>query len=161
MSLGNVKKMQVQGAVELERVLKQLPKVIGQKVIIGSNRKGANVLKKELIVTAPIGPDTVKLSKKKNKNYGKLKDSIRVSVTRTGQNSINMSVHIGDAYWGMFYEFGTSRQPARPWFRKAYESKAQIIIMTITVDLKNRIEKAAEKLAGPYVKSGLRRRSRK
>jgi HK97 gp10 family phage protein/SPP1 family predicted phage head-tail adaptor len=149
------------GAEELSDVLKSLPKFIGDKIYISAQRKGANVLKNELTQTAPVGLDETPKNRGKGRDYGKLRDNIKVSLRKSDGKVWALSVHIGKAYWGMFYEFGTSRQPARPWFRKAFETKAEAIILTITVDMKNKVEKAASDLSKPYLSKTYRRLARR
>ena len=48
-------------------------------------------------------------------------------------------------------EYGSSKQPAEPWLRPAFNSKAQEAISTIESDLKKRIEKIVAKLAAQNV----------
>jgi HK97 gp10 family phage protein len=47
---------------------------------------------------------------------------------------------------GQRLEYGTSKQPAEPWLRPAFESKKQEAIDVTVTDLKDRIDKVANKL---------------
>lgn len=42
-------------------------------------------------------------------------------------------------------EYGSSKQQSRPWIRPAFHSKAETAIQTISSDLKQRVDKAAQK----------------
>lgn len=46
----------------------------------------------------------------------------------------------GDAYYWYFFEFGTSKMPARPFLRPAFESKKEKALEVIAESLKKQIE---------------------
>lgn len=50
-----------------------------------------------------------------------------------------------DTAW--FLEYGTSKQPARPWLRPAFNARAQQAIMTVQTDLVRQIDRVVKKLA--------------
>jgi len=142
------------GAVELTRVLKKLPKEIGEKAMISALRSGAGVIKKEAKATAPRGPE--KQGRKKH-----LADSITVRKTSRRGEVPQVSVTVGKAYWGMFQEFGTRYMAANPWLRPAFDAAKEHAVVKIGKQLGKATVRAAVKLAGPYAKSGLKSRRRR
>lgn len=57
-------------------------------------------------------------------------------------------VTVGKAFYGMFAEFGTRHQPARPWLRQAFDATAPPALQAIAKNLAGGIERAANKLRG-------------
>lgn len=154
------------GADELNKTLKQLPKELSQKVYMQSLRKGAVLMRDAAKERAPYGSDFEKRSYARKKkgvattHFVKLRDEIRITVTTKTDISFAVAVHVGAAYWGMFQEYGTSHQAARPWLRPAFDATAELSINTIGQALGAGVERAAERLAGPLAKSGLLKRRR-
>lgn len=146
--------VRIDGASELEALLKELPQRIAKNAVNHSLMAGAAVVVKELQATAPVGPDAGgKLRHGKGggaKNYGKLRDNIKRATLKAGTASMTVGVGIGKAFWGMFQEFGTSRMPAHPWFRRAWEASKRAALDAIGRDLGKSIEREALKLSGEY-----------
>jgi HK97 gp10 family phage protein len=154
----------IRGAKELDAVLKKLPPAIAKKVLPGAVMTGAQVVRRAAKARAPDSGAPAKLRKRKAtaKNYGKLKDNIIARRDRRDMSaSVTVRVGIGRAFWGIFSEFGTSKQSARPWFRPAWEESKRRALDAIGKSLGRRLEKAAVRLAGPFAKSGLARRRRR
>lgn len=160
------------GAKELEEALKQLPEEIAKKVAINAVTAGAKIVLEAARRNAPVGHEskgrvrmrTTKKGKVVISNYGKLKLNLRISRGNTSRgfnvapspHSITITVNTGHAFWGMFSEFGTSKERARPWFRPAFEESWQKALDVMGKTLGDGIERAAKKLAGPLRKSGLK-----
>lgn len=143
------------GASELEKVLKKLPKEVGEQVMISALRSGAGVIKKEAKATAPRGVG------KKGRYFRQLFESITVrKVSRRGETPM-VKVSVGDAFWGMFQEFGTRFHGAQPWLRPAFDATQGNALAKIGKQLGKAISKAAVKLAGSYATSGLKNKSRR
>lgn len=134
------------GARELDRVLKQLPKALRGQVLENAVRAGANVVRKEARARAPRGADA------SHPSLGRLADNLRVSKDKRGANSVDMLLHTGKAFWGMFLEFGTSKVPARPWFRPALDRMAGAALGKIGERVGKNVEKRAAELAGKFGK---------
>lgn len=147
------KTFRVNGAAELDRVLKLLPKQIGAKVLQGAVMAGAKPIQEEAQRLAP-------------RATGKLAANIirarprreRGRARRVGAVLIGPSTR---AFYGLFLEFGTSTIPAQPFLRPAFDAKAGEALARIGAELGKRIERAAVRLAGPLAKSGLVRRRRR
>jgi HK97 gp10 family phage protein len=141
----------ITGASELDRVLKQLPTQVAKKELTGAVMAGADIVRKNAQSRAPFrfepsGP----IQRSKGVTYpGELKRSIRRRVQKMGTASVTVAVGIGRAFWGMFREFGTRHEPARPWFRPAWDESKLAALNKIGLELGKRIEAAAARLAGP------------
>lgn len=160
--------VRLHGAREMEQVLKQLPEHISRQVVVGALRDAAQPILDEARRLAPVGQESkgrVRLRRtKKGKvtvsNYGKLKLNLKIITLPAAklEHSAGVAVSVGKAFWGMFVEFGTRHMGKKPFMRPAFEAKKMEALNILGKRLGERIEKAAEKLAGPYRKSGLRRR---
>ena len=163
--------IRIDGAKELEAVLKQLPDYIAKNVVRQALRKAAVPILEEARRTAPVGTEskgrtrlrTTKKGKVTVANYGKLRGELKIITVPDSktQASAAVAVTVGKAYWGVFQEFGTSRMPNprhKGWFRRAFDSKARAALDVLGKELGAGIEKAAVKLAGPLKRSGLRTR---
>lgn len=147
----------IDGAAELDKVLRQLPIQVAKKELTGAVNAGADIVKKNLQSRAPFRfnpPGPIKRAKGAT-NPGELRRSIRRRVQKNGEASVTVAVGIGRAFWGMFQEFGTRFMPARPWFRPAWDESKLAALNKIGIELGKRIEAAAKRLAGPLSKSGL------
>ena len=154
----------ISGASELNAVLRKLPKEIGQKVLLSSLRAGANVIKKEAIIRAPasgLGAEKRRKRSSSGEDYGTLKSNIKATVTAKSADSVTIKVHRGAAFWGQFLEFGTVNMPARPWLRPAFDATKGKAVDVIGKRLGKNVEKAAEKLAGSFATSGLKKKRRR
>lgn len=161
-------RISLKGASELNKTIKMLPGELQQKVYLQGLRKGGNIVRDEMKSRAPYGTDFQKRSYvKKNKSgmattrFVKLRDEIRVTVTLKTDISFAIAVHVGSAYWGMFSEFGTSHQAAKPWMRPAFDATSQTALDAIGEQLGKGIERTAARIAGSLDKSGLLRRGRR
>jgi len=155
------------GAKELDRVLQKLPREIADKVLAGALTRGAQPFVKAARAAAPVrqGGGVKKLSKRSSR--GRLPGWLRASIAarrdraETGASVVVKVGVLGRAFYGMFGEFGTSRQAARPWFRPAWDSTRGAVLTAIGRTLGRGIERAAVRLAGPFAKSGLARKRRR
>lgn len=76
---------------------------------------GAEIINKEIVNRAP-----EKIGKaKKHLKISKPKREKGIKVVKIGVNKSDNS----EAFYLKFYEYGTSKQPARPFMRPAYERK--------------------------------------
>lgn len=142
-------KTRIEGADELAKVLKLLPGKMGASVLASSLRTGAVLIKKEAAARAP-------------RDQGDLAKSIRVQKVK--QKGTEALFHVGpdrEHFYGIFSEFGTSKESARPWLRPAFDTKAAEALDKIGESLGKKVEAAAAKLAGKFRKSGLGARRRR
>lgn len=160
--------VRIHGADEMAKVLRELPEHIGRRVLVGALRKAAVPILDEARRLAPVGQESkgrVRLRKTKRgkitvANYGKLRlelGIVTIPASKT-EHTASVAVSVRKAFWGMFVEFGTRLMAARPFMRPAFEARKYEALDILGKELGAGIERAAKRLAGPYLKSGLRRR---
>ena len=113
-------KIELQNAKEFVNMLRELPDSIDRQVISQAVRSGARELAKGIAAKAPSGEGE---QSPKSREYGRLRDNIEhYLLRRRRKNTRAAIVSTGDAFWGFIYEFGSRRQPARPWWDSAVSS---------------------------------------
>lgn len=151
----------VQGLRELQDSLKKLPDNIARNVLRGAVGAGASVIRKEAQAKAPVytgevskghpPPGTLKraIVQKQIRELSSLfKQVFYVTVrrgkkyTKQGKGS-NLSQ---DAFYAAWVEWGTSKMPARPFMRPAFEAKKEAAVQAIKEYLTKRIPEEAAKL---------------
>ncbi|NFV79999.1 HK97-gp10 family putative phage morphogenesis protein [Magnetospirillum aberrantis] len=134
----------VVGLRDARAILKKLPQNVQRRVLNNATRAGATVMKGAVRRKAPIGVEPSDLSEK----YGPLKDNIRIVRLKRGvpKDQAEYRVDTGNAPQGFWAEFGTSRQPARPWFRPAADSAWSRAVARIKERLAAGVAREAEKL---------------
>lgn len=141
------KRSQVTGLKECNEVLKRLPERVQKRVLANAVRAGATVVNRAVKAAAPVGDEKSPASKQ----YGSIKQNIRVQrLRKVPKTAAGHRVWTKDAFWAMFYEFGTSRQPARPFFRPAWDASLSEAVARIRERLAAGVEREAKKLAGEY-----------
>lgn len=142
----------LEGAKELEAVIRRLPNKVRGRVLRSGAMAGAREVREAARQAAPVGETAT------------LRDSIAARTQKTGARN-GITIRVGPTragFYGLFQEFGTSWLPARPWFRPAWEASKGRALNRIGKMLGPAIERAAKRLAGPLARSGLvRRRSRR
>lgn len=143
--------IKVEGLAQLEKQLKELSGELANKALKKASMAGAEVFRKEASLRAPVGPDrTIKHGKKAGKLAKHLFESIFKKVFKEkksvfdGFTSGTVWVKIGwrkKAFWGMFNEFGTSKMPAHPFMRVAFDTKRAEVIAKFVSVLKDTIRK--------------------
>lgn len=79
--------------------------------------------------------------------YGQLHENIKVrEVAARKDHTIVMRVTTGNAFWGLFLEFGTVRMRARPWFRPVFDRMHNRLIDALAKSLGSEIEKAGKRI---------------
>lgn len=149
--------MQLQGFKELAAALREMPEKIAEKVLRSAVASGASEVKKEVVRRAPTLSGALKVNvffkrertetsqrqvyivgvKRGQAKYAKTKKNVRLG--RAGKTYNNDG---GTFYW-KFAEFGTSRQPAKPFVRPAFESQKNKAIERIRERLDAGIQKIA------------------
>jgi HK97 gp10 family phage protein len=143
-TVAKVDRVKVEGVSELKAAFEQLGVEVSTRIGVRANREAARLLQSELIQAAPYDPR----EKKRAKNYGHLRDNIRIRRQRArNQGHITMNVTTGNAFWGNFLEFGTVRMPAQPWFRPIVESLRELLLGKQIGGLRDGIEREAKKAA--------------
>lgn len=124
------------GFADLDRVLAEIadPKA-ATRLARTVGRRAMKQFASDLIAAAPAGTrSTLRRRKRKDgsiaeADYGRLRSNIRVRLVRTGEDTkaVVFTVSTNAAFWGWMQEFGTpghptNPQPARPFFRPAWEA---------------------------------------
>lgn len=138
--------MPLEGVAELDRLLGLLPKAIQAKVLRKAVRAGIRPAEKRAKATVPVGTQAHRLRKGRIVSPGFAKRSIRV-VTKADRTGQRVSAALGvrrDAFYAVqFVERGTSRHPARPWLRKAFDETLQAQQRELAGKLRDEILKFA------------------
>ncbi len=137
----------VSGFKELGDVLRELPPSMQRNVLAGATRAGAQVAQREIKGATPVGEDRSEASKK----YGRARDNVVMRRLRNvGRHVAGFRVSMGRAFWMTWYEFGTSRQPARPFFRPAFERASGQAFNAMTEALARGLDRQVKRLAQRY-----------
>lgn len=149
--------MRLEGGEELNQAMEALPRGLQEPTLAKGLRPGANEIRDEAQDWAPQSPGGPTYP-----SYGSLAENIRVNKAKKSErrHQAHLVIHTGDAFWGLFSEFGTSRQTATPWFRPAVESAWDYALQKIGKRMARLVEKEAEKLAGKYGSLGKTRKRR-
>ena len=130
--------MKIKGLRQLERAMRKLPGKVAVKVARGATLSGANIIKKEAKLRAPIR--TVGTYKKrgsgKNVSYiswpGNLSESIIARQNKKGSGFIQYGVGTNDkGFYGHMVEFGTEHSAPHPFMRPAFDAKKQDAVKKI------------------------------
>jgi HK97 gp10 family phage protein len=141
------------GFKELAAALRQLPQRVAKNGLRAAVGAGAAVIRKEARVRAP--KDTGEMTKdiqikRERDTSGGDTFTARYSVfVLTGKKSRLKGKRRDvqrDSYYWRFVEFGTSKMPARPFMRPAYETKKEDAVKAIGAKLDERIQAVAREL---------------
>ena len=106
------------GLKEIDKALSSLEPKLQKKVLRQAMRKAMKIVAAEAKENAPV-------------DEGTLKASIKVKAGKKTRNAISINVQSGegdfkgDTYYASFIEYGTSKRPATPFMRPAFDSKAK------------------------------------
>lgn len=148
--------MRLEGAKELQDLLLRLPARVQKNAVNQAMRAGGAIVRDAAKADAPVGKRKGRkrfyVSRKTGKrvqanDYGALKKNIRVQKVRGTDG--RYVVTDGSAFWGMFYEFGTKRQPPRPFLRPAFDRVREKALATVIRTIGPRIENEIRKLSKP------------
>lgn len=155
--------IQIEGLKELEKALKELPLEIQKRPLRSAVSAGAKEIADEAISKAPVG-QTGNLKKSlyryRSRRLSAIgKETFLVGVRKGkgiyGNTNLNRRLNRvgktyktqGEAYYWRFLEFGTSKMPAQPFLRPAYENAKERAVQIIKERLGKAIEAQARKLA--------------
>lgn len=148
------------GFKDFDKLLRDLPKNVENRVLQGAVNGAARVGKKAIKSRAPVHQ---KFQSAASRMYGTLKDNISVVVSKRDKKRGQRGAYLTtkDAFWGYFYEKGTQRyqgkrkhragqlgsryQPARPFFLPAFKAAYKEMIDELAKRLGSGIEKEASK----------------
>lgn len=144
--------VEIRGLRELSDALKALPKKMERRVLNAALMSGAREIAKEAQIRAPVDKGTVRrnIRARPGRPDAGHNATVIVSVRRlTGRAIAKLKAKgktADDPFYWRFLEFGTSKAPARPFMRPAFEAKKVSAAHTIKDALKRRIEAEAAKL---------------
>ena len=137
----------ITGLKELQEALKQLPANIARNALRGAVNAGATVIRKEAQARAP--KDTGVLRRALyQKQIRELSSAVQQTFfvgVRQGKSAKKTKKGTLDAFYGRFVEFGTSKMPARPFMRPAFEAQKGAAVAAIQAYLEKRIPEEVDK----------------
>lgn len=145
--------MSLSGFRELAAALRELGPRVAKNALRRSVSSGAAVIRDAAKSNAP--EDTGKLKRaigiKRSKDArGEMSAKYQVFVRQAKNGSIgqkNVKAYGKfDAFYARWIEFGTSKMPAQPFLRPAFESQKENAVESIKEKLTDGVQKAAEEL---------------
>jgi HK97 gp10 family phage protein len=131
--------IRIDGLKELEIRLKRLPQKVAGKALFSALMAGAEVIRKDAVNRAP--EDTGKLKRNIVKRREKTRPGLSANVV-VGVRAKGKKQDPHNAYYWRYFEFGTSKRPARPFLRPAFETTKVEAVARIAAKLRQRIEQA-------------------
>lgn len=128
----------ITGIKEIDRKLKGIPDKLAKKALRQSMRPAMKEVLKEAQQNAPV-------------DSGDLKKSIKLKAGPRSKKAITLDVAVGegffkgDTFYAGFVEFGTSKMPAKPFMRPAYDSKGQDAKNKVIQDIPKMLEDVVKK----------------
>lgn len=142
------RRIKLEGAKELDRVLRRLPRKLGKRILTSASAAGGRVVSKEAKRLVPV-------------NTGGLRDSIIVRRDPRRPGLVIVGPKYPEGAHGHLVEFGTAQGAApHPFLRPAFDLKRVQALAKIGDSLGRAVERAAVALAGSFAKSGLASRRR-
>lgn len=131
---------------------KALPEQVAKKHLRASVSAGAKVVREAVKERAPVDTGRLKRSvyqKQIRERSGPTTQAFFVGVRSGAKRGKNGKKDYSQAafYW-IFREFGTSKLPAIPFLRPAFEAQKEAAVDAIAETLDKRIQKTAAELAG-------------
>ena len=154
--------VKIEGLKELQEAMNQLPLEIQKRPLRSAVSAGAKVIVDEAKRLAPQG-ETGNLRKalyryRSRSQSSRGQETFLVGVRKGKKNYVDSAKNRrlnrvgkkytveGEAFYWRFVEFGTSKMPARPFLRPAFESKKNQAVETIKNRLAVAIENTAKKM---------------
>jgi len=138
----------VEGLSELNKVLQDLPDAVERRVLQNAVNAGGRIILSAVKEKAPRHEGEQSAA---SKRYGTLVRNLRLqALTRVRKGMKGVRVWTKDAFWAVFYERGTKRQPARPFMDPAFQEAQDWAVQAVHDKLLEGVEKEAAKLAGSY-----------
>jgi len=155
--------VQFEGFAELAKALHELPERVARNGLRAAVNAGANVIKKEAISKAPELTGALKANlyqKQIREKSGPVRQTFYVGVkngvakyAKTAANrragKVGVYKNAGSTFYWRFIEFGTSKMPAKPFLRPAFEGQKENAVKAIGAKLDERIQKHARDLNKP------------
>lgn len=127
--------VEIRGLAELEQKLRNEMKNVAKKVLRKAGKRAAQIWKDAIEQTAPVGLT------------GYLESHIATgSETESGHEG-SMTVKVGPgkgAFYGLFDEFGTSKQAAKPFMRPVFDAHQNDVLQVFVDELWNALQDLQE-----------------
>jgi len=139
------------GFREAEAILRRMGPRVEHRVLQNATMAGARVMGKNVKADAPRSAKGKR--SKASETYKRLFQNIKVKplrYLRKRKGVRGARVSTGNAFWGMFLEFGTRFISARPWFRPAISKSVDSAVNKMKEILGRGIDREAGKLAKEY-----------
>lgn len=143
--------IQLTGFKELAAALRELPQRVAKNALRAAVNAGASEIKKQVRKNAPMDTGLLKkniFQKQIREASGPYQQTFAVGVRQGRAKNKDGSKKELPFYW-RFMEFGTSKLPARPFLRPAFETKKEAAVKAIADKLDERIQKYARELHKP------------
>lgn len=144
--------MKLSGFKEMGDAMRELGPRVAKNTLRRAVSSGAAVIRNEAKSRAPVATGEMQrdiMVKRERDTKGQMSATYSVFV-RSGRKSRlsgkTRDVQKDSFYW-RFVEFGTSKMPARPFIRPAFEAKKDVAVSTIGEALAAGIQKAAAEVA--------------
>lgn len=140
--------VQLTGFKELHDALLKLPDRVAKNALRAAVNAGASTIKKQVLANAPTDTGLLKKNiyqKQIREASGQYRQTFAVGVRQGRARNKDGSKKELPFYW-RFMEFGTSKMPARPFIRPAFEAKKEEAVEAIGKKLDERIQKYASEL---------------
>lgn len=141
--------MQLSGFKELASALRELPQKVARNALRSAVNAGATQIRKQARLNAPVDSGLLKKNiyqKQSRSASGPEKQTVVVGVRSGRVRNKDGSKKELPYYW-RFMEFGTSKMPAAPFLRPAFDTQKDAAIQAIADKLDERIQKYAVELA--------------
>ncbi|WP_109994950.1 HK97-gp10 family putative phage morphogenesis protein [Salinisphaera sp. LB1] len=132
---------QVLGIKNLQKNLKQLAKDVKEKDLNYATRKAANPIRDKARENAPVESGRLRedIVTRKTTKYSEYDSEYTVGIRNRKRGRKGDPNRIPPAVYGPFVEFGTSKQPAQPFIRPAYDSEGPKTLQRFNDVLSKRI----------------------
>ena len=140
--------VQLTGFTELAAALRELPQRVAKNALRSAVNAGATEIRKQVRLNAPVDTGLLKkniFQKQIREASGPTKQTFAVGVRQGNARNKDGSKKELPYYW-RFIEFGTSKLPAKPFVRPAFEAKKEDAVEAIKNKLDERIQKYAREL---------------
>jgi len=120
--------IQIEGLDRLDEALQELAWPAARRALRKGMRAGANIVRDEARQKAPV-------------KTGKLRRRIRTRERREENGWMRFAIEVPQSvFYGRFFEFGTSKQPARPFLRPAAANQTDAAVAQMRSSLAEAIE---------------------
>jgi HK97 gp10 family phage protein len=135
--------VKIEGLEELSARMQDFPRRVLTRGVRDALRAGAEVLRKEISNRAPV---MATQETAQGHPPGFLKDHIGTKLKISARNDSG-EAQVGPvkkAFWGLFAEFGTKKQPMKPFIRPAFESAKQGALDAFVAKLRDAFDGESE-----------------